>query len=128
MWLTPSQNVAEEPQHSTSPTSPFPLPHIPQLQVTMTLATSQDSPSAIAASLNANGAKPNYLIVYASPDASGRSWCGDCRKAEAFVEAKFGGDGLDARVVYAGLRDELVGALFYCLLPFGIGKVRLMGV
>ncbi|KAF4633760.1 hypothetical protein G7Y89_g4356 [Cudoniella acicularis] len=71
----------------------------------MPLQVTSETPSAIASSLKSSPSKPAFLVVYASL-TDGRSWCGDCRRAEPFVNAKFGGADDIVRVVYAGQRDE----------------------
>jgi len=72
----------------------------------MPLKVSTESPAAIAAELSASSeSKPAFLVVYASL-TNGRSWCGDCREAEPFVNAKFAGAPDVVTVVYAGQRDE----------------------
>ncbi|WPH03797.1 Thioredoxin-like protein [Acrodontium crateriforme] len=71
------------------------------------------SPSELATTLKTQArlsSTPVYLVVYASL-VDGRSWCGDCREAEKFVDAKFGArEGREeedwVRVVFAGDRDE----------------------
>jgi hypothetical protein len=45
-------------------------------------------------------------------------WCGDCRDAEPFVNAKFGESGETATVVYAGLKPEYVSLDFFPSLSF----------
>ncbi|PMD19437.1 hypothetical protein NA56DRAFT_202364 [Hyaloscypha hepaticicola] len=71
----------------------------------MPLRTSPHSPEDVAKSLNSSPTKPAYLVVYASV-TDGRMWCGDCRDAESFVNAKFGDSGETATVVYAGSKPE----------------------
>jgi hypothetical protein len=73
----------------------------------MPLRLSSDSPEDVAKSLNSSPIKPAYLVVYASV-VNGRMWCGDCRDAEPFVNAKFGDSGETATVVYAGSKPEWV--------------------
>jgi hypothetical protein len=74
---------------------------------TMPLHFSTDSPEDVAKALSSNPTKPAYLVVYASA-VDGRMWCGDCRDAEPFVNAKFGDSGETATVVYAGSKPEYV--------------------
>jgi len=72
----------------------------------MPLQVSTDEPSAIAASLTARARAEGkaFLVVYASL-TDGRSWCGDCRYAEPFVEDIF--KTMNAvPVVYAGQPTE----------------------
>jgi hypothetical protein len=71
----------------------------------MPLHFSSESPEKVAEALKSTSTKPVYLIVYASA-IDGRMWCGDCRDAEPFVNAKFGEKGESATVVYAGLKPE----------------------
>lgn len=73
----------------------------------MPLHFSTDSPEDVAKTLSSTPTKPTYLVVYASA-VDGRMWCGDCRDAEPFVNAKFGDSGETATVVYAGLKPEFV--------------------
>jgi hypothetical protein len=77
----------------------------------MPLQLSSDSPEDVAKALNTNSSKPAYLVVYASV-VDGRMWCGDCRDAEPFVNAKFGKSGKTATVVYAGSKPEWVTLTF----------------
>lgn len=70
----------------------------------MPLHFSSESPEEVAKTLESSK-KPAYLVVYASA-VDGRMWCGDCRDAEPFVNAKFGDAGEAATVVYAGLKPE----------------------
>jgi hypothetical protein len=53
----------------------------------------------------ASSSKPAFLVVYASLTGN-RSWCGDCRAAEPFVNKKFGVTEDVAKVVYAGQPAE----------------------
>ncbi|KAE9367366.1 hypothetical protein N431DRAFT_561365 [Stipitochalara longipes BDJ] len=71
----------------------------------MPLHFSTDRPEDVAKALASGPKKPAYLVVYASA-VDGRMWCGDCRDAEPFVNAKFGDSGETATVVYAGLKPE----------------------
>ena len=73
----------------------------------MPLQVSTESPAAVAESLQLSSTKPSFLVVYASL-TNGRSWCGDCRQAEPFVNAKFADSPDVVKVVYAGQRDECV--------------------
>lgn len=66
-------------------------------------------PQAVADSLAAQAASSQtaqFLMVYASI-TDGHSWCGDCRRAEPLVQAKFASAETPPRltVVYAGGRD-----------------------
>jgi hypothetical protein len=87
----------------------------------MPLQISSETPENLAKALDASPTKPTYLVVYASL-TDGRSWCGDCRNAEPFVNAKFGESGETAKVVYAGQRHEYGSFLldFYFYLFFGL--------
>ncbi|KAJ9150281.1 hypothetical protein NKR23_g3691 [Pleurostoma richardsiae] len=72
----------------------------------MPLQPSNVAPASLAQRLVQDAAstqKPTFLVVYASL-TKGRSWCGDCRKAEPFLEKKFAEK--DAEVVYAGEPQE----------------------
>jgi hypothetical protein len=72
----------------------------------MPLKVTSESPSEVEAFLKST-AKPSFLVVYASLDSTGKSWCGDCRVAESFVNRKFADREPDVvRIVYAGQRDE----------------------
>ncbi|KAG9235392.1 hypothetical protein BJ875DRAFT_459242 [Amylocarpus encephaloides] len=72
----------------------------------MPLHVSTATPEAIATTLESSPCqKPSYLVVYASL-MDGRSWCGDCRDAETFVNAKFADSPHVVTVVYAGQREE----------------------
>ncbi|KAG4441430.1 hypothetical protein IFR05_003117 [Cadophora sp. M221] len=73
----------------------------------MPLKVSSESPSELAASLKAGAtpSKPAFVVVYASL-VNGKSWCGDCRDAESFVNSKFASGEDVVKVVYAGQRDE----------------------
>jgi hypothetical protein len=52
----------------------------------------------------------------------GRMWCGDCRDAESFVNAKFGDSGKTVTVVYAGSKPEWVTLTFvHSVLCFVLG-------
>jgi len=75
----------------------------------MPLNFSTDSPEEVAKALTTSSPRPAYLVVYASA-VDGRMWCGDCRDAEPFVNAKFGDSGETATVVYAGLKPECVSS------------------
>ncbi|KUI53232.1 Thioredoxin-like protein Clot [Cytospora mali] len=51
-------------------------------------------PKAVADGVAAQAATtqtPRFLIVYANI-VNGRSWCGDCRRAEPLIQEKFHGD------------------------------------
>jgi hypothetical protein len=75
----------------------------------MPLKASTDSPTAIKEFLENNNEKPTFLVVYASPrPADGLSWCGDCRRAEPFVNEKFKTKPEQVKVVYAGSQAEYV--------------------
>lgn len=79
----------------------------------MTLHVSTtESPAAIAESLESSGSEPSFLVVYASL-TNGKSWCGDCRRAEAFINAKFADTANVVKVVYAGQRGECVTLNFF---------------
>lgn len=73
----------------------------------MPLTVTNEAPAAVAAWLKstATPTKPSFLVVYASL-TNGRSWCGDCREAESFVNAKFANGAEEVKVAYAGQRDE----------------------
>jgi hypothetical protein len=52
---------------------------------------SSTSPKAIAdavAALAAKNQAPHFLVIYGST-VNGRSWCGDCVRAEPLLQAKF---------------------------------------
>jgi thiol-disulfide isomerase/thioredoxin len=94
----------------------------------MPLQVSAESSAAIAESLKSSGSKPSFLVVYASL-ANGSSWCGDCRSAEPYVNAKFANSADVVRIVYAGQRDEYAHYLFLPLKPhFSRSKTRMFGV
>jgi len=78
----------------------------------MPLHISYESPETVVKALNATPTNPAYLVVYASA-INGRMWCGDCRDAEPFVNAKFGKTGETASVVYAGLKSEYVPLFWF---------------
>jgi hypothetical protein len=90
----------------------------------MPLQVSTESPAAIAESLKSSSSKPSFLVVYASL-TNGKSWCGDCREAEPFVNTKFAERADGVKVVYAGQRDECVtlqppfGSLLDYFVRFG---------
>jgi hypothetical protein len=71
----------------------------------MPLYFSSENPEDVAKVLQSSPTKPAYLIIYASV-VDGRMWCGDCRDAEPFVNAKFGDSRETATVVYAGSKPE----------------------
>ena len=73
----------------------------------MPLKISSESPSELEALLKATAtaSKPAFAIFYASL-TNGKSWCGDCRDAESFVNSKFANGEDVVKVVYAGQRDE----------------------
>jgi len=73
----------------------------------MPLKVSAESPAAVASWLTstATPSKPSFLVVYASL-TNGRSWCGDCRSAEPFVNSKFASGGDEVKVIYAGQPAE----------------------
>lgn len=73
----------------------------------MPLKISTESPAEIAAWLKstATTTKPSFAIVYSSL-TDGKMWCGDCREAEPFLNAKFAGGEQEVKVVYVGQRDE----------------------
>ncbi|KAH8678631.1 hypothetical protein BGZ60DRAFT_401488 [Tricladium varicosporioides] len=50
--------------------------------------------------------KPAYLIVLSSFAENGAYWCGDCRKADPYIRAKFDNQEGFAKVVYAGSKAE----------------------
>lgn len=87
--------------HQTS--TSFPPPTKMPLQTTNLPASTLATSLATTAS---STSRPTFLVVYASL-TGGRSWCGDCRVAEPFVNAKFSGD-LEAAVVYAGQPAEYI--------------------
>lgn len=74
----------------------------------MPLKASSESPSEIETFLKSNArvSKPSFLVVYASLGANGKSWCGDCRDAESFVNRKFSEAEDVVKIVHAGQRDE----------------------
>ncbi|KUJ19451.1 uncharacterized protein LY89DRAFT_581524 [Mollisia scopiformis] len=73
----------------------------------MPLTVTNEAPAAVAAWLKstATPTKSSFLVVYASL-TNGRSWCGDCREAESFVNSKFASGAEEVKVAYAGQRDE----------------------
>ncbi|KAH7412824.1 hypothetical protein BKA64DRAFT_659646 [Cadophora sp. MPI-SDFR-AT-0126] len=73
----------------------------------MPLKVSSESPSELEATLKASAttSKPAFAVIYASL-VNSKSWCGDCRDAEAFVNSKFASGEDVVKVVYAGQRDE----------------------
>jgi len=73
----------------------------------MPLKISSESPSELEASLKATAttSRVAFAILYASL-SNGKSWCGDCRDAESFVNSKFASGEDVVKVVYAGQRDE----------------------
>lgn len=73
----------------------------------MPLKVTTEAPSAVADWLKATAtpSKPSFLVVYASL-TNGRSWCGDCRNAESFVNSKFASGTDEVKVVYAGQPAE----------------------
>jgi hypothetical protein len=71
----------------------------------MPLHFSSQRPKEVAKALSTGPPKSAYLVVYASA-VEGRMWCGDCRDAELFVNAKSGDSGETATVVYAGSKHE----------------------
>jgi thiol-disulfide isomerase/thioredoxin len=73
-----------------------------------TVQATKASAPALATSLQstaASSSKPQFLVVYASL-TGGRSWCGDCRAAEPYLNKKFGVTEDVAKVVYAGQPAE----------------------
>jgi thiol-disulfide isomerase/thioredoxin len=74
----------------------------------MPLQVATESLSAIAQALTseASASQPAFLVVYASLTTGGRSWCGDCRKAEPLVEKIFASKPHTVRVAYAGQQGE----------------------
>jgi hypothetical protein len=77
--------------------------------VEMSLQVSKDSPDAIKAFLEVANGTSKYLVVYASPrPTDGLSWCGDCRRAEPFINKKFSAHPEQVKVVYAGSEAEYV--------------------
>jgi hypothetical protein len=81
--------------------------NLPRNYPTMPLKTTTESPSAVATWLKSTSTptKPSFLVVYASL-TNGRSWCGDCREAESYINSKFASGEEEIKVVYAGQRDE----------------------
>jgi hypothetical protein len=77
--------------------------------IEMPLEVSKDSPDAIKAFLEASNEKSKYLVVYASPrPTDGLSWCGDCRRAEPFINKKFSAHPGQVKAVYVGSEAEYV--------------------
>jgi hypothetical protein len=73
----------------------------------MTLQASIDSPEKIQHFLESSHETPVFLIVYASPRAGDSlMWCGDCRRAEPFINKKFGERQEQVMMVYAGTEAE----------------------
>ena len=68
-----------------------------------------DNPNAVAEGVAAQAAAtqiPQFLMVSASL-INGRSWCGDCRKAEPLIQKKFPGDEASRLTVqYAGTQEK----------------------
>lgn len=65
-----------------------------------------NAPRAVAdavAALAAKNQAPHFLVVYASI-VNGRSWCGDCVRAEPLVQEKFPAE-TRLTVQYAGDRE-----------------------
>ncbi|PVH78163.1 hypothetical protein DL98DRAFT_516984 [Cadophora sp. DSE1049] len=73
----------------------------------MPLKVSSESPFELEASLKASAtaSNPAFAVFYASL-VNGKSWCGDCRDAESFVNRKFASGEEVVKIVYAGQRDE----------------------
>lgn len=69
------------------------------------------APRAVAdavAALAAKNQAPHFLIVYASI-VNGRSWCGDCIRAEPLIQDKFpAGEQSRLTVQYAGDKETYV--------------------
>lgn len=67
-----------------------------------------NAPRAVAdavATLAAKNQSPHFLVVYASI-VNGRSWCGDCIRAEPLIKEKFpAGEETRLTVQYAGDRE-----------------------
>lgn len=67
-----------------------------------------NAPRAVAdavAALAAKNQAPHFLVVYASI-VNGRSWCGDCIRAEPLLQDKFpAGEQTRLTVQYAGDRE-----------------------
>jgi hypothetical protein len=64
------------------------------------------TPHSLFSTLTPNPETTKYIIFYASVDPStGKSWCGDCRDAEPFIERKFGEEGRDVDVVFVGVKS-----------------------
>lgn len=66
------------------------------------------TPRVVADAVAAQAAKnqaPHFLVVYASI-VNGRSWCGDCIRAEPLIQDKFSaGEQTRLTVEYAGDRE-----------------------
>jgi hypothetical protein len=74
----------------------------------MPLQQTREAPTSLATSLPSAAStsqKASFLVVYASLTGN-RSWCGDCRAAEPFLNKKFGVSEDVAKVVYAGQPAE----------------------
>ncbi|KAH8817286.1 hypothetical protein F5884DRAFT_247180 [Xylogone sp. PMI_703] len=70
------------------------------------LPVSTESPEEIANFLKSSPRTPVYVVVYSSA-TGGSFWCGDCRRAEPLVNAKFTSAAPGTvKVVHAGQRDE----------------------
>jgi hypothetical protein len=82
----------------------------------MPLQASNESPATIKEFLETANETSKYLVVYASPrPTDGLLWCGDCRRAEPFINRKLSANPEQAKVVYAGSEAE------YVLLSFSYG-------
>ena len=90
----------------------------------MPLQVSTASPTSVADSLT-HTSTPTFVVIYASV-TDGRSWCGDCRAAEPFINAKFGQSEDVVRIIYAGQRDEYVALYHIYVSDEGRGSGGLM--
>ena len=123
--MEPLHPTESQPRFSSSKTSTAGSA-APVQPSTMPLRLSSDRPEDVAKALNSSPIKPAYLVVYASV-VDGRMWCGDCRDAEPFVNAKFGDSGETATVIYAGSKPEWVAlTLLHPFLCFIWSSFRLI--
>jgi hypothetical protein len=71
----------------------------------MTIQVSNESPFAVAETLNSTPSKQVFLVIYASL-VNGSSWCPGCRKAEPIINKKFSDIPDVGRIVYVGQKEE----------------------
>ncbi|KAK4699565.1 hypothetical protein P7C70_g6696, partial [Phenoliferia sp. Uapishka_3] len=70
------------------------------------LFPTEQTPESVLSTIpsTASPADPFFIIFFASPDDTGRSWCGDCRAAEAPIANNISEQ--RSALVYAGGRSE----------------------